>query len=87
MAKLSTTERNSLLAQQFAFPAQRKEPLENASHVRSAVARFKQVKYVSDTERDTAWQRIEAAARLYGVELNENDWRDLGTQGASKPTG
>ena len=77
MPKLSSEERNAIPARQFAFPAQRKEPLENASHVRNAVARFGQVKGVSDTERDAAWQRIQAAARLYGVELHEAGWREL----------
>jgi len=77
MPKLSTQERNALPARQFAFPVQRKEPLENASHVRNAVARFDQVQGVSDDERDAAWRRIEAAATLYGVELHEADWREL----------
>jgi hypothetical protein len=40
MSKLSTQERNALPARQLAFPAQGKEPLENASHVRNAIARF-----------------------------------------------
>jgi len=77
MPKLSSEERNAIPARQFAFPAQRKEPLENASHVRNAVARFEQVKGVSDTERDAAWQRIQAAALVYGVELHETGWREL----------
>lgn len=77
MSKLSSQERNAIPARQFAFPTQRREPLENASHVRNAVARFDQVKDVSDAERDAAWQRIQAAARLYGVELHEPGWRDL----------
>jgi len=77
MPKLSTEERNAMPARQFAFPAQRKEPLENASHVRNAVARFGQVKGVSDTERDAAWQRIRTAALLYGVKLYEAGWREL----------
>ena len=77
MPKLSTQERNALPARQFAFPAHRKEPLENASHVRNAIARFDQVQDVSDDERDAAWQRIEAAATLYGVELHEAGWREL----------
>jgi len=77
MPKLSTQERNALPARQFAFPAQRKEPLENASHVRNAIARFDQVQDVSDDERDAAWRRIEAAATLYGVELHEAGWREL----------
>ena len=77
MPKLSTQERNALPARQFAFPTQRKEPLENASHVRNAIARFDQVQGVSDDERDAAWQRIVAAAALYGVELHEVGWREL----------
>jgi phosphoribosylanthranilate isomerase len=64
-------------ARQFAFAAQRKEPLENASHVRNAIARFDQVQGVSDDERDKAWRRIEAAASLHGVELHEAGWREL----------
>ena len=77
MRKLSSRERNAMPVRQFAFPAQRKEPLENASHVRNAIARFDQVQGVSDEQRDEAWQRIEAAASLYGVELHEAGWREL----------
>jgi hypothetical protein len=85
MTKLPSSERNALTARQFAFPAQRKEPLENASHVRNAVARFDQVKDVSDAERDVAWQSIEAAAKLYGVELHDAGWRDLRAGRAGSP--
>lgn len=77
MHKLSAQEKNALPAKLFAFAAERKEPLENASHVRNAVARFNQVEGVTDTERDEAWQRIEAAASLYGVVLRETNWREL----------
>ena len=78
MNKLSTDERNDLDERQFAFPEQRKEPLENAAHVRNAVARFNQVKGVSDSERDAAWKRIKAAAKKFDVELSEDSWRDIG---------
>ena len=77
MPKLSSQDRNAMPARQFAFPAQRKEPLENASHVRNAVARFDQVQGVSDSERDAAWRRIVAAASRYGVALHEAGWREL----------
>lgn len=77
MPKLSSQQRNSLPERQFAFPAQRKEPLENASHVRNSIARFNQVQGVSDEERDEAWKRIEAAEKHYGVELHEAGWREL----------
>ena len=62
---------------QFAFPEQRKEPLLDAAHVRNAVARFNQVKDVTDAERDAAWKRIEKAAKKFDVELEEKSWHDL----------
>jgi len=80
MAKLDTEERNDLSTGNFAFPKQRKEPLEDASHVRNAIARFDQVKGVSDEERDEAWKRIKAAAKKHGVEVNEESWRELGKE-------
>ena len=43
MSKLDQEDRDDLSSQNFAFPKQRKEPLEDASHVRSAIARFNQV--------------------------------------------
>ena len=61
----------------FAFPKGRKEPLNDASHVRNAIARFDQVQGVSDTERDAAWRRIRAAAKKYGVEVAAGGWRSL----------
>jgi ribosome recycling factor len=78
MTKLSTEQRDELDKGAFAFPKERKEPLENASHVRNAIARFNQVKGVSDDERDSAWKRIEAAAKKFGVEVNEKSWREIG---------
>ena len=78
MSELSEKQRDSLDEDQFAFPKERKEPLENASHVRNAVARFNQVEGVSDSERDAAWKRIEAAAKKFGVELSEKSWREIG---------
>lgn len=77
MAELSDDEREDLKDSKFAFPEQRKEPLEDASHVRNAVARFNQVEGVTDKERDEAWKRIEAAAKKYDVELSEKSWREL----------
>jgi hypothetical protein len=78
MAKLGTKDRDELPKGNFAFPKERKEPLENASHVRNAVARFSQVKDVSDAGRDAAWKRIETAAKKHGVELKEKSWREVG---------
>lgn len=78
MTKLSTEDRNDLGKESFAFPKDRKEPLENASHVRNAIARFNQVKDVSDADRDAAWKRIETAAKKHGVEVEEKSWREIG---------
>jgi hypothetical protein len=78
MTKLNTEQRNEISNTTFAFPKQRKEPLEDADHVRNAIARFDQVQGVSDSERDDAWHRIKAAAKKYGVELKEESWRELG---------
>ena len=54
MAKLTAAVRDRISTTKFAFPKQRKEPLENASHVRNAVARFDLVKGVTETERRSA---------------------------------
>jgi hypothetical protein len=69
MAKLTMSARDRISATKFAFPKQRKEPLEDASHVRNAVARFNRVKNVTEAERRAAWKRIQSAAKRYEVEL------------------
>jgi hypothetical protein len=79
MARLDQEDRDHIGGKDYAFPKERKEPLEDARHVRNAVARFNQVKGVSDAERDEAWKRIEAAAKKFGVDLEERSWRDLKT--------
>ena len=78
MSELNEKQRDKLDEDQFAFPKERKEPLNNASHVRNAMARFNQVEGVSDSERDEAWSRIKRAAKKHGVEVNEKSWRELG---------
>lgn len=80
MSKLDTEARDDLAGRNFAFPRQRKEPLEDASHVRNAIARFDQVRDVTDHERDEAWARIRSAAKKFDVEVNESDWRALGKE-------
>ena len=78
MSELNEAQRDKLDEDQIAFPSERKEPLNNASHVRNAMARFNQVEGVSDDERDQAWSRIKRAAKKHGVEVNEKSWRELG---------
>jgi hypothetical protein len=75
---LDAKERNELPASVYAFPDRRKEPLNNASHVRNAIARFDQVKDVTNHEREQAFANIKAAAKHYGVDMKEAKWQDLG---------
>ena len=70
-------QRNRMSSEKFAFPKKRKEPINDARHVRNAVARFDQVQGVTEKERDNAWRRIRAAARKYGVHIEARGWRSL----------
>jgi hypothetical protein len=77
MSKITEAGRDHIADKNFAFSKERKEPIHDAAHVRNAIARFRQVQGVSDSERDAAWKRIQAAAKKYKVELKEKDWREL----------
>ena len=81
---LSTAEKDKLNDSEFAFPKERKEPLTDARHVRNAISRFDQVEGVSDSERDQAWKRIQAAAKQYDVEVSESSWRELAKGGKDR---
>ena len=77
---LSTEERDEMSSSTYAFPDQRKEPLNDASHVRNAIARFDQVQGVTDEDREQAFKRLKSAARKFGVEMKETNWKQLGKQ-------
>ena len=82
--------RNKLAGGKFAFPKVRKEPLNDARHIRNAIARFDQVLGVSDADRDVAWKRIKRAAKKFDVEVSEGSWHELGkparkSSGKSRP--
>jgi hypothetical protein len=85
--RLDAAQVSALPESAFAFPRSRKEPITDASHVRSALARFDQVTEVSDAERDLAFANIQKAAQHYNVELRETDWRQLGGKGRTKARG
>ena len=80
MSKLNDKERENLPESAFAFPKERKEPIVDARHVQEAIARFDQVKDVTNKERDEAWKRIQPAAKRFDVELQVKDWRELFTR-------
>jgi cell division protein FtsX len=63
MSKLDQAQRGRISASHYAFPNEEKEPLNDAAHVRNAIARFNQVKDVTDNEREEAWKRIKSAAK------------------------
>ena len=75
---LYAADRNEMPDSEYAFPRLRKEPLNDASHVRNAIARFDQVQDASDEERREAFERIQRAARRFDVEMTETNWRELG---------
>jgi len=79
--ELDAADRNALPDREYAFPRLRKEPLNDASHVRNAIARFDQVRDVSDDERREAFDRIRRAARKFDVEMTAERWQDLGKPG------
>jgi hypothetical protein len=82
--ELDAEDRNALPDSEYAFPRLRKEPLNDASHVRNAIARFDQVKDATDSERREAFDRIRRAARKYGVEMTAERWQDLGKPSAAR---
>jgi hypothetical protein len=77
MSKITEANRDHIADENFAFPKERKEPIHDAAHVRNAIARFKQVEGVTDSEREAAWKRIKAAASKHKVHVKEQDWREL----------
>jgi acyl-CoA reductase-like NAD-dependent aldehyde dehydrogenase len=81
--ELDAAHRNELTDSAFAFPRVRKEPLTDASHVRNAIARFDQVRDVTDKEREEAFRRIQRAARKFDIEMTETRWQELGKPSAT----
>ncbi len=77
MGKLDTEERKEIPAEESAFAKEWKEPLEDAAHVRNAIARFNPVTGVSESEKDAAWKLIRAAAGKFGAEMGESSRGEL----------
>ncbi|MGA2665430.1 MAG: DUF6582 domain-containing protein [Nitrososphaerales archaeon] len=70
MTKLSTSKRAGMSSQQFACPRDRKLPINDAAHVRNAMARFDQVES-EFCHPATARRRIIAAAKKFGVDVGD----------------
>ena len=82
--ELSTDQRNDMSTSTYAFPKERKEPLNNASHVRNAIARFDQAKGVSAPEKKAAFTKIKSAAKKFGVEMTSTSSAELSKKGPAK---
>jgi hypothetical protein len=76
--QLSAEDRKELPDSAYAFPGKRKAPLTDADHVRNALARFNQVRDVTDAERDQAFANIKKAAKHYDIDMTESSWKELG---------
>jgi Family of unknown function (DUF6582) len=70
MTELKAKKREGLPASAFACPKDRKLPINDARHVRNAMARFNQVD--SDVcHPQVAKRRIVAAAKKFGIDVSE----------------
>ena len=68
-AELSAEERNELKASQFGLPEERKFPLTDAKHVRSAISYFHTCPEDKKAQLAT---RIKSAAKKFGDEISPN---------------
>jgi hypothetical protein len=70
MPKLSTKKREELPSSAYACPIDKKLPINDAAHVRNAMARFDQV-ITNKCHPEQARKRILAAAKKYGVDVKD----------------
>ena len=70
VARLTDRERAKLPDRVFAYvhaSGKRRLPIHDEAHVRNALARFSQVRFESDNDRDRARQRLLEAAKKHGI--------------------
>ena len=76
MAQLDTKARDKLPDSQFAYVDRKGEehlPINDASHVRNAIARFNQTEFESMAAKDRARRKILSAAERHGIEVDKDD--------------
>ncbi len=76
MAELETKDREKLRSSQFAYidrDGGEHLPINDASHVRNAMARFNQTEFETKTAKDRARRKILSAARKHGIEVDKDD--------------
>jgi hypothetical protein len=73
MPELDTDARDRLRASQFAYVDRKGGehlPINDASHVRNAIARFNQTGFESKAAKERARRKILAAAERFGIEVD-----------------
>jgi len=78
--RLTAADKKALPDTSFAFPAARKEPMTDATHVRDAMARFDQVEGATDTQKDLAFSNLKKAAKHFDIHMTETDWHQFGSK-------
>ena len=76
MAELDTAERKGLDKRQFAYvdgEGVGHLPINDASHVRNAMARWNQTDFPSRAARERARKRILAAAHRHRIDVSDDD--------------
>jgi hypothetical protein len=76
MAQLDTSDRARLRDSEFAYVDRQGEghlPINDASHVRNAVARFNQTEFESMAAKERARRRILSAAEKHHIEIDVDD--------------
>jgi hypothetical protein len=75
MPDLDTRDREKLRRTQFAYvdsEGGEHLPINDAAHVRNAMARFNQTEYESKAAKERARKKILSAARRFGVDVDED---------------
>lgn len=75
MAELDTRDRKSLRKSQFAYVDKTGEghlPINDASHVRNAIARFSQTEFETKADKERARRNILGAAKKHDIEVSED---------------
>jgi Family of unknown function (DUF6582) len=75
VATLDTKDRDELRSSQFAYVDKTGEehlPINDASHVRNAIARFNQTEFESKAAKERARKKILSAAKRYDVEVADD---------------
>jgi len=75
MAQLDTQDRERLRSTQFAYVDRdggEHLPINDASHVRNAIARFNQTEFESKAAKERARKKILSAAERFDIEVEED---------------